>query len=298
MQLRYATLLITLIGMANGEWLLSKVLSGWLGTTSNRNLATSHHKPAMAPLKNHSKFDGSSLRNQKESEYVQSLERKQHAFRESLGMTVAAGAQQGVIPGAFDADDGHLSQSFTRYLSWRAPISIPLQVAELGARVRIIDALLAEYVTAQQAGSRTWLQKPCVSGYYECPARIGNHMHQFLNALAFAILRNIPFAWEQGSEDSHDLPPCDALLRRAAWMEAAEASNGGKGSVGKSCRARRGMCLIGDAIQPWRSRPMGTFQFEDRMACSASLPLSWCIASPPTAALPPPLTMPLKLGGC
>lgn len=211
-------------------------------------------------------------------------------------MTVAVGAQQGVVPGAFDADDGHLSRSFSSYLSWRVPTSIPLQASESGAHARRIDAILAEYANAQQTGGKDWLQQPCVSGYYECPARIGNHMHQFLNALAFAVLRNIPFAWEQGSEDSHDLPPCDAYLRRAAWMEASEASNGGQGSVGKNCKARRGVCLIGDAIEPWRSRPMGTFQFEDRMACSASLPLSWYLTHCLHSAVPP--SLPLTPADC
>jgi hypothetical protein len=64
-----------------------------------------------------------------------------------------------------------------------------------------------------------------VIGTYSCPATIGAHMHEFLNAFAGAVITNRTLLWHYCDRDScrasGHVERCDSMLQKKDWMMSA-----------------------------------------------------------------------------
>ena len=158
-----------------------------------------------------------------------------------------------------------LSTDFAVLLSkqhaWSDLKQVPAQ--DVAAHMERIDKLLTEYVQATLMGDTAWYKQPCVSSDYACPARIGNFMHHYLNALAFATTRNVPFAWSQSWK--YQVEPCDTYIKRSSWLNNVRLH-----STTDRC-AKRSTCRLGDALAE-----VSNSSFEQRLACVGTRQLRRC----------------------
>lgn len=159
----------------------------------------------------------------------------------------------------------NLSTDFAVLLSkqhaWSDLKQVPAQ--DVAAHMERIDKLLTEYVQATLMGDTAWYKQPCVSSDYACPARIGNFMHHYLNALAFATTRNVPFAWSQSWK--YQVEPCDTYIKRSSWLNNVRLH-----STTDRC-AKRSTCRLGDALAE-----VSNSSFEQRLACVGTRQLRRC----------------------
>ena len=156
-----------------------------------------------------------------------------------------------------------LARSFERY----DKAAVDVTAVDAKERMEQIEEILESFVSQMVENAATptkWLlDQPCVVGEYSCPARIGNYMHHFLNALMFAVVRNLPIAVRMSTKYApHN---CHDYLQRAAWMENAT------GVIARTCLARASSCSAGDAMQPDRTWSSASrFAWAERLACSSS----------------------------
>lgn len=98
-----------------------------------------------------------------------------------------------------------------------------------GATVAAVQALVAEYVrqhsfpgNVSRSACRRVLSEGMVVGRYACPLRMGNMMHELINAFAIAVVTNRTLLWgyslASGYARDEASDQCSGVVNRQAWI--------------------------------------------------------------------------------
>ena len=84
-----------------------------------------------------------------------------------------------------------------------------------------VTSLLAQFTSGQQTHQTLCSRAPCIHGTYQCPAKIGNGMHEFMSAFILALVSDVSLVWTW-KQYGGGLLSCEHFLHRAAWLAPLE----------------------------------------------------------------------------
>ena len=86
-----------------------------------------------------------------------------------------------------------------------------------------VSALLAAYAASHSATTTT---SSYVVGTYGCPVQLGNRMHEFLNAVALAVVTNRTLVWKYTDQPGYPtgVGDCERLVHRRPWIQPEEVA--------------------------------------------------------------------------